>query len=76
METTYTDNGDGTFTVTTTQTAPFDPVATQQQIDSLKAQMAALIELQTTNAQNQFQPQIDALNAQLAAFNQQIPNPS
>ena len=76
MNTTYQDNGDGTYSKTTTETVPFDPTALQSQISDIEAQMAAAVSLATSNATVQFQPQIDTLTASIAAFNAAIPNPS
>ena len=73
MNTQIIDNGDGTFSQVTTTTVPFDPVATQAQIDNLNAQMAAAVQLATSDTSKPFQDQIDALQALLDQAQTQIP---
>lgn len=66
MNTTYIDNGDGTYSANTT----FDPVALQTQIDSLQNLMDTKIAAIT----NEIQPQIDILNTELNSFVRQVPS--
>ena len=73
MDTQIIQNQDGTFSQITTTTTPFDPVATQNQIADLQAQMAAAEQLAVRNADSQFQPQIDALQALLDQAQAQVP---